>query len=187
VAVSVGALVGCVIGWVSFSVLERIQGGLRPRMMGAGVLFIWVLSFAVTALLARAIPFGVREKADPAWTANLVMQGNVVVAIAPATMAVTLFLLVRAERRFKRSQQKNEKIEVKVIPRERLWRAVFGGVFFLGLVALNATGPGFHLSPARAWDVCLLREPSSAPAIVAGYFVLLASLVPRRWLSLFKK
>jgi len=102
-------------------------------MMGAGVLFIWVLSFAATALLARAIPFGVREKGDPAWTANLQIQGNAVVAIAPATMAVTLFLLVRAERRLKRSQEKNEKIEAKVIPRERLWRAVFGGIFFLGL------------------------------------------------------
>jgi len=156
-------------------------------MMGAGVLFIWVLSFAATALLARAIPFGVREKGDPAWTANLQIQGNAVVAIAPATMAVTLFLLVRAERRLKRSQQKNAKIEAKVIPRERLWRAVFGGIFFLGLVALNAVGPGFHFSLARAWDVCLLRERSSAAAIVAGYFVLLASLAPRRWLRLFER
>jgi hypothetical protein len=197
-AVLAGGMVGCAIASLGFRIVQSIKRGQHPRRLIGGVLVLWLFSFAVTALLFKAISIRAVGKAEPDWSVSLILLSDAVLAIAPATMALTLFLWYRTERRYKNSQQRIQKAddgvisESKLLPPsflvwERFWRAVFGGIIFIGLVALNAAGPGLHLSLSRSWDVCLLKDGHSAPAIVVGYFLLLASFVPRRWLNFLKK
>lgn len=195
-ALAVGAMVGWIISTVGFNVLERIKRGRPPREMISGMLLLWAVSIAVTGALFRAIPM-VHGEDGQASAEDFIALGDGALAVTPTTILVTLFLVWRAERRFRGTTREIDATDVKAISKvdappphlllwERIWRALFGGIFFVGLVALNSMGPGFHLDLGRVWDVCLLRERSAA-WIVGGYLILLASLVPRRWLGFLRK
>lgn len=99
------------------------------------------------------------------------MTFYILLAIFVAAAAWYLMLFVRP------------RVFARLFRTERGARAVFGGIFFLGLLALNALNSGTHITLHQLLDICLLREAHSRPALVVGYLILLGSLVPTRWLA----